>query len=84
MALAQQNDDHHDDRDHHQQYVRHEDWKRGYHMRDDDWKRGERVDDWRSHHLTEPRKGYEWRQIDGNYVMADSNGVVTRVVVARH
>lgn len=84
MALAQQNDDHHDADAHHQQYVRHEEWKRGYHMHDDDWNRGERVDDWRAHHLTAPRKGYEWRQIDGNYVMADSHGVVTTVVVAPH
>jgi Ni/Co efflux regulator RcnB len=82
MALAQQNDDHHDDHQQNQ-YVQHKDWKRGYHMNHDDWDRGQRVDDWHTHHLTAPRDGYEWRQIDGNYVMADRNGVVSTVVVQR-
>lgn len=91
LAFAQQ-DEHHDDRRDNQQYARHDDnrgeyvrhneWKKGYHMRDEDWNRGQRVDDWRAHHLSAPREGYEWREIDGNYVMADSHGVVTTVVVA--
>ncbi len=37
----------------------------------------------RAHHLTAPRPGDEWRQIDGNYVMADNHGVVARVVIGR-
>jgi Ni/Co efflux regulator RcnB len=81
-AIAQ---DHHDDQehrdqDHHDQYVRHDDWKRGQHIRHEDWDRGQRVDDWQSRHLTRPRKGYEWRDIDGQYVMANSDGVIYRVV----
>ncbi len=82
MALAQQGDDHHDEHQQ-QQYVRHDEWKRGYHMNHDDWDRAQRVDDWRAHHLTAPRRGYEWRQMDGNYVLADRNGVVSTVVVQR-
>ena len=86
LAMTAQQDDHHDaqQRDDHgqQQYVQHKEWKRGYHMSQDDWNRGQPVTDWNAHHLKAPRQGYEWRQIDGNYVMADSHGVVTTVVIA--
>jgi Ni/Co efflux regulator RcnB len=79
-ALAQQND-YHDA--HHQQYVRHDDWKKGYHMSHDDWNRGERVDNYRDYHLSAPPRGYEWREIDGNYVLAAvATGIVASVVVA--
>ena len=81
MALAQHDDDHRDG--HHQQYVRHDEWKKGYHMRSEDWNRGERVEDYRTYHLSAPPRGYEWRQVDGNYVMAAvATGVVASVVVA--
>ncbi len=80
MALAQ-HDDYHDA--HHQQYVRHEDWKKGYHMRSEDWNRGQRVDDYRTYHLSAPPRGYEWREVDGNYVMAAvATGIVASVVAA--
>ena len=92
-VVAQQNDRHddhfqqydrHDDHDQ-QQYVHHKEWKRGYHMNHDDWNRGQQVD-YRTYHLHQPRSGYEWRQLDGNYVMANSHtGVVDSVVVViRH
>jgi Ni/Co efflux regulator RcnB len=71
-------EDHHDN--HH--YVRHEEWKKGYHMRHEDWSRGERVD-WHRYHLHEPPRGYEWRMVDGNYVLAAvATGVVASVIVA--
>ena len=71
-------EDHHDN--HH--YVRHEEWKKGYHMRHEDWSRGERVD-WHHYHLHEPPRGYEWRMVDGNYVLAAvATGVVASVVIA--
>lgn len=54
----------------------------GYHMPHNDWARGEQVD-WRAHHLHAPPTGYEWRLIDGNYVCANSNGVVFSVVIAK-
>ena len=80
MALAQ-HDDYHDA--HHQQYVHHNDWKKGYHMRSEDWNRGERVDDYRTYHLSAPPRGYEWREVDGNYVMAAvATGVIASVVAA--
>jgi Ni/Co efflux regulator RcnB len=80
VALAQ-HDDHRDD--HHQNYVHHQEWKKGYHMRSEDWNRGERVEDYHSYHLSAPPRGYEWRQVDGNYVLgAVATGVIASVVVA--
>jgi Ni/Co efflux regulator RcnB len=79
VAFAQ--DDHHDNHDNHQ-YVKHQEWKKGYHMKQEDWGRGERVD-YRQYHLHRPPSGYEWRLVDGNYVMAAiATGVVASVVVA--
>ncbi len=87
-AFAQDHDDHHDrDRDHHDSrdnhhYVRHNEWRKGYHMQHQDWDRGERVD-YRTYHLHRPPNGYEWRQVDGNYVMAAvATGVIASIVVA--
>ncbi len=86
-AFAQDHhDDHHDD---HQQehrdnggYVHHNEWKRGYRMNNNDWSRGQRVD-YRTNHLAAPRRGYEWRQVDGNYVMAAvATGLIASVIVA--
>ena len=76
-AFAQDHPDHPD----HQQYVRHEEWKKGYHIHQEDWARGEQVD-WHAHHLRRPPNGYEWRAIDGNFVLASSDGVISTVVVA--
>jgi Ni/Co efflux regulator RcnB len=82
-AIAQ---DGHDDRDrrdeHHQQYVHHEEWRKGEHIRHEDWERGERVD-YRHYHLHEPPHGYEWREVDGNYVLAAvATGVIASAIVA--
>lgn len=83
MAIAQDNhrDDHHD-ADHHDTYVEHKEWKKGYHMKDEDWHRGQPVD-YRTHHLRQPPRGYEWRQVDGNYVLAAvATGVIASVIAA--
>jgi len=47
----------------------HHNWRRGGHISHSDWARGRRVD-WRRHHLRAPPRGYEWREVDGNYVLA--------------
>lgn len=79
VAFAQ---DHHDDQHDNHHYVRHNDWKHGKHIRHEDWDRGERVD-YHRYHLQEPPSGYEWREVDGNYVMAAiATGVIASVVVA--
>ncbi len=70
--------DHHDNH----AYVHHEEWKKGYKMRQEDWSRGERVD-YHQYHLRTPPHGYEWREVDGNYVLAAAaTGVIASVVVA--
>lgn len=66
-------------------YVRHNEWRKGYHMQHQDWDRGERVDDWQTRHLRRPPNGYEWREVDGNYVMAAvATGIIASVIVASH
>jgi Ni/Co efflux regulator RcnB len=87
LAVAQDHDDHgrdhHDDQ--HQHYVHHNDWKKGHRINHDDWNRGERVEDWQAHHLRRPPAGYEWRSIDGNYVLArPSDGFIFSVVIGGH
>lgn len=79
-ALAQRND--HPDA-FHQHYVRHNEWRKGYHMPAADWGRGQRVDNWRAYHLNAPPRGYEWREVDGNYVLAAvATGVIASVIAA--
>ncbi|HZD48423.1 MAG TPA: RcnB family protein [Silvibacterium sp.] len=80
LAFAQD----HPDNDHpdNHKYVHHSEWKKGYHMEQSNWGRGEQVD-WHAHHLRQPPAGYEWREIDGNFVLATSDGVISTVVVAR-
>jgi Ni/Co efflux regulator RcnB len=62
-------------------YVEHKEWKKGYRMKQEDWGRGERVDDWKAHQLRQPPRGYEWRSIDGNYVLgAVDTGRINAIV----
>jgi Ni/Co efflux regulator RcnB len=78
-AFAQ---DHNDGAHDNHVYVQHKEWKKGYHLNQNDWGRGEQVD-WHAHHLRTPPRGYEWRQVDGNYVLAAvATGVVASVIVA--
>ena len=63
-------------------YVHHPDWRKGAKIHDEDWKRGEPVD-YRTHHLRAPPRGYEWREVDGNFVLAAvATGVIASVVAA--
>lgn len=63
-------------------YVHHDDWRNGHRMAQNDWNRGERID-YHSHRLPPPRHGYEWREVDGNYVMAAvATGLIASVVAA--
>lgn len=50
-------------------FKRHDEWHKGARIQHEDWDRGQPVD-WRAHHLRRPRRGYEWREVDGNYVLA--------------
>lgn len=51
------------------------------------WQRGERFDghryvlDWRHHHLRQPPQGYEWVNVDGEYLMiAIATGVIAEIL----
>jgi Ni/Co efflux regulator RcnB len=62
-----------DDRGHHN-------WRRGERISRDDWGRYQRVD-WRHHHLRRPPRGYEWREVDGNYVLAAAaTGLIASII----
>jgi Ni/Co efflux regulator RcnB len=78
QALADEHDGHDEHGGHH--YVHHQEWRKGERMRDEDWRRGERVD-YRHQHLRRPPRGYEWREVDGNYVLgAVATGVIASVI----
>jgi Ni/Co efflux regulator RcnB len=78
VALAQ---DHHD-QDHHDNhsYVQHNDWHKGARMKHEDWDRGDRVD-YHQYHLTPPPRGYEWRMVDGYYVLANTSTFQIRTTI---
>jgi Ni/Co efflux regulator RcnB len=60
----------------------HSDWKKGGHIAKDDWGRGNPVD-YREHHLKRPPRGYEWRQVDGNYVLAAAaTGLIASIILS--
>jgi Ni/Co efflux regulator RcnB len=72
-AFAQGHDNH--------TYVRHNEWHKGAKINHDDWNRGEQVD-WHAHHLRQPPNGYEWREVDGNFVMAAiATGLIAQTIV---
>jgi Ni/Co efflux regulator RcnB len=62
----------------------HPDWRQGGHIAHDDWGRGVHVD-YRAHHLRRPPRGYEWRQVDGNFVLAAAaTGLIASIILANH
>ncbi len=63
-------------------YVRHNNWRRGRRMPSSDWGRGERID-YRRYRLRTPPRGYEWREVDGNFVLgAVATGLIASVIAA--
>ncbi|WP_443748453.1 RcnB family protein [Asticcacaulis solisilvae] len=62
----------------------HSDWRRGGYVARSDWDRGQHVD-YRAHHLRAPPRGYEWRQVDGRYVLAAvASGVIASIILNSH
>ena len=60
------------------------DWRKGGYVARNDWDHGARVD-YRSHHLSRPPRGYEWRQVNGNYVLAAvATGVIASLILSNH
>jgi Ni/Co efflux regulator RcnB len=78
-AMAQ---DRHDNRDNHggQQH----NWRQGGRIEQSDWNRGRHVD-YRSNHLRRPGRGQEWREVDGNYVLAAAaTGLIIGLAASHH
>ncbi|OQP71751.1 hypothetical protein IA54_001165 [Xanthomonas phaseoli pv. syngonii LMG 9055] len=84
-------DDHRDDRHDDRRNAHHDDHRndrrgpsycRGERLAPDH--RGSRVADYHKHHLKQPPRGHEWRQVDNTYVLiAVATGLITSVVAAR-
>ena len=89
LSMAQDRDDHHDDRRVEQ---RHDDHMRGAGP-DHNWHKGDRlpdsyrdkhyeVSDWRSHHLSAPPSGYHWVNVNGDFVLAAvATGVIADMLL---
>jgi Ni/Co efflux regulator RcnB len=75
VAMAQ-DQDHHDNHT----YVEHKDWKKGAVIKHEDWDRADKID-YRQYHLSAPPRGYEWRMVDGNYVLVNSSTFAIRTVI---
>ncbi len=61
----------------------HPDWHKGGRIGRDDWNRGQRVTDYNRYHLSRPPRGYEWRRVDNNYVLAAAaTGLIAGLVLA--
>ncbi len=58
-------------------------WRKGGRIGRDDWNRGTRVSDYGRYHLSRPPRGYEWRRVDNNYVLAAAaTGLIAGLVLA--
>ena len=58
-------------------------WKRGQRVGYNDWN-GAQVVDYRQHHLRKPPRGYEWRQSNGQYIMAAvAGGLIASIIMSR-
>ena len=56
-------------------------WRQGEQMGRNDWATAQPVD-YRAHHLRHPPRGYEWRQSNGQYVLAAvATGVIASMVL---
>jgi Ni/Co efflux regulator RcnB len=56
-------------------------WNRGERMGYNDWSGAQTVD-YRQHHLRHPPRGYEWRESNGQFIMAAvATGVVASIIL---
>ena len=86
MAMQHQSNDRHDnyrpDNNRHDN-GNHRGWYKGGRIDRNDWNRGQRVNDYRRYHLQRPPRGYEWRRVDNNYVLAAAaTGLIMGLVLA--
>lgn len=73
----------------------HGDWGRDYGSQQHHWRRGQRMgyNDWngahpidyRERHLRRPPNGYEWRESNGQYVLAAvATGLIASIIIGGH
>ena len=56
-------------------------WKRGQRMGYNDWRRAQPVD-YRAHRLRQPPRGYEWREQNGQYILAAvATGLIASIIL---
>ncbi len=68
--------------DGHNNSHRHPEWHNGGKIQHGNWARGHKVD-YRARHLRQPPRGYEWREVDGNYVMAAvATGLIASIILS--
>lgn len=60
----------------------HRNWRKGGRIERHDWNRGQRID-YRRYKLQRPPRGYEWRRVDNNYVLAAAaTGLIAALIMA--
>jgi Ni/Co efflux regulator RcnB len=58
-------------------------WRKGGRIERNDWNRGQRVSDYNRYHLSRPPRGYEWRRVDNNYILAAAaTGIIASILLA--
>lgn len=60
----------------------HQNWRRGGRIDSGDWRRGRVVSNYSQYHLRRPPRGYQWRDVDGNYVLAAVAGGLIADLIA--
>ncbi len=64
-------------------YVRHNTWRRGRRMPMNDWRRGMIISDYGRYHLNRPPYGYQWRYVDGQFILAAvATGLISSIILA--
>ena len=74
------------------QAASHNNWGKDYGANRHNWKRGQRIgyNDWhnapavdyRQHHLRAPPRGYEWRESNGQYILAAvATGIIASIIL---
>lgn len=57
------------------------DWQRGEQVDRESWDRGGRID-YRRNHLRPPPRGYEWREVNGTYILgAIATGIIADILI---
>jgi Ni/Co efflux regulator RcnB len=75
--------EHQRDRRGHSYGARGPEWRRGGHLPREYRSRQYVVNDWRSHRLQAPPRGYHWVQVGGDYVLAAvATGVIVQLILS--